>query len=215
MFASPPEQALEWKDDAVAGSLRFLRRLWTLVYRHRELLLSVSEDTSDNEYDDETRQFRLQFYTVLARINRDMARYQFNTVVAASMELFNTLDRFDPQDNTSRRGAFYEALDVLIRVLAPFVPHFSHSLWQSIGRQEALLDAPWPEVDNKALVARVQTIAVQVNGKLRGQVEVPVQADEAEIRAQVLADDKISRHVAASSIRRFIVVPGKLVNIVI
>ncbi|MDP7220450.1 MAG: leucine--tRNA ligase [Arenicellales bacterium] len=215
MFASPPEQALEWKDDAVAGSLRFLRRLWALVHRHREALLSVPEERSDDERDDETQQFRRQLYTVLARVNRDMARYQFNTVVAACMELFNTLDRFDPRDSTSRRSALYEALDILIRVLAPIVPHLSHYLWQSIGRREALLDAPWPEVDNDALAAAHQTLAVQVNGKLRGQIEVPVQADELLIRALVLADGKISRHVAESTIRRFIVVPGKLVNIVV
>ena len=88
-------------------------------------------------------------------------------------------------------------------------------MWQSIGRREALLDAPWPEVDNEALAAAYQTLAVQVNGKLRGQIEVPVQPDEALIRALVLADGKISRHVAESTIGRFIVVPGKLVNIVV
>ena len=213
MFAAPPDQALEWNDDAVAGSQRFLRRLWTLVHANLE---QVSVDRSvPAALDDETQALRRGFYGALQKISRDMDRGQFNTVVAACMESFNALDRFKPGADDKRIAVMREALGILVRVLAPITPHLCHALWQVLDMKGDLLDAPWPEVDERALVSATQSLVVQVNGKLRGHVEIGSEADESEIREAVLSDEKIARHIGDQDVRKVIVVPGKLVNVVI
>ncbi|MBT5625518.1 MAG: leucine--tRNA ligase [Proteobacteria bacterium] len=213
MFAAPPDQALEWNDDAVAGSQRFLRRLWTLVHSNLE---QVSVDRSvPADLDDESQALRRVFYGALQKISRDMDRGQFNTVVAACMESFNALDRFKPGADDTRIAVMREALGILVRVLAPITPHLSHVLWQALDMKGDLLDAPWPEVDERALVSATQSLVVQVNGKLRGHVEIRSEADESEIREAVLSDEKIARHLGDQDVRKVIVVPGKLVNVVI
>ena len=213
MFASPPDQALEWNDDAVAGSQRFLRRLWTLVHTHRK---AVSEDKgSTTDLDEEARALRRVFHSALQKITRDMERHQFNTVVAACMESFNALDRFDPREDVGRIAVTREALGILIRVLAPITPHVCHVLWRELNMPGDLLDAPWPQVDDGALVATTQVLVVQINGKLRSQVEIDADADDDQIREAALADEKVIRHVGEKAVRKVIVVPGKLVNVVI
>jgi leucyl-tRNA synthetase len=213
MFASPPEQSLEWNDDAVAGSQRFLRRIWTLVYSHRETLRGDS--TTAESLDEQSQSLRRVFHGALQKINRGMERHQFNTVVAACMESFNSLERFDPGSDPVRIAVMREVLGILVRVLAPITPHLSHVLWQELKMPGELLDAPWPKVDEGALVSATQVLVVQVNGKLRSQVEVAPDADEAVIREAALADDKVARHVGDKPVRKVIVVPGKLVNVVI
>ena len=213
MFASPPDQALEWNDDAVAGSQRFLRRLWVLVHKHRATLSDDSGSPAD--LDEDTRALRRVFHSTLQKINRDMVRHQFNTVVAACMESFNALDRFDPREDAGRIAAMREVLGILIRVLAPITPHLCHVLWRELDMKGDLLDAPWPQVDEDALASATQTLAVQINGKLRSQVEIDADANEDAIREAVLADEKVVRHVGEKPVRKVIVVPGKLVNVVI
>ncbi|MDP6291137.1 MAG: leucine--tRNA ligase [Arenicellales bacterium] len=213
MFASPPEQSLEWNDDAVAGSQRFLRRIWTLVYSHRESLRGDSPTAE--ALDERSQSLRRTFHGALQKINRGMERHQFNTVVAACMESFNSLERFDPGSDPARIAVMREVLGILVRVLAPITPHLSHVLWQELKMPGELLDAPWPQVDEGALVSATQVLVVQVNGKLRGQVEVAPEADEAVIREAALTDDKVARHVGERAVRKVIVVPGKLVNIVV
>ncbi len=213
MFASPPDQALEWNDDAVAGSQRFLRRLWTLVQKHRQAL---SEDNDlPGATDDESQTLRRVFHSALQKINRDMDRQQFNTVVAACMESLNALDRFDPGADPGRRAAMREVTGMLLRILAPITPHICHVLWRELDFAGELLDAPWPTVDEDALVTAAQTLVVQVNGKLRGHVEVPSDADDEQIREAVLADEKVARHIGEAAVRKVIVIPGKLVNVVV
>jgi len=213
MFASPPDQALEWNDDAVAGSQRFLRRLWTLVHTHHK---TVSEDKgSTTDLDEEARALRRVFHSALQKITRDMERHQFNTVVAACMESFNALDRFDPREDVGRIAVMREVLGILIRVLAPITPHVCHVLWRELNMPGDLLDTPWPEVDDGALVATTQVLVVQINGKLRSQVEIDADADDDQIREAALADEKVIRHVGEKAVRKVIVVPGKLVNVVI
>ena len=144
-----------------------------------------------------------------------MARHQFNTVVAACMESFNALDRFDPREDVGRIAAMREVLGILIRVLAPITPHLCHVLWRELNMKGDLLDTPWPQVDENALASATQTLAVQINGKLRSQVEIDADANEDSIREAVLADEKVVRHVGEKPVRKVIVVPGKLVNVVI
>ena len=213
MFASPPDQALEWNDDAVAGSQRFLRRLWTLVHTHRKTVSEDKESTAD--LDEEARALRRVFHSALQKITRDMERHQFNTVVAACMESFNALDRFDPREDVGRIAVMREVLGILIRVLAPITPHVCHVLWRELNMPGDLLDASWPQVDDDALIAATKVLVVQINGKLRSQIEIDADASDDAIREAVLADENVVRHVGEKAVRKVIVVPGKLVNVVI
>jgi len=131
------------------------------------------------------------------------------------MESFNALDRFDPGNDPGRIGVMREVLGILIRVLAPITPHVCHVLWRELKLPGDLLDAPWPEVDQQALTSATQVLAVQINGKLRSQVEIDAEAGEDRIRDAVLADEKVVRHVGDKPVRKVIVVPGKLVNVVV
>ena len=144
-----------------------------------------------------------------------MERHQFNTVVAACMESLNALDRFDPREDAGRIAVMREVLGILIQVLAPITPHVCHVLWRELNMPGDLLDAPWPQVDDDALTSATQVLAVQINGKLRSQVEIDADADEDRIRDAVLSDEKVARHVGEKPVRKVIVVPGKLVNVVV
>jgi leucyl-tRNA synthetase len=214
MFASPPDQSLEWNDSAVAGSLRFLRRLWALVGRHSAAVVDSIIDTGFAQADEETIILRRQVHTTLVRINRDMQRNQFNTVVAACMEMVNALDRFDTADKPMRVAAMHESLGILVRVLAPIAPHITHALWEALAMTGDLLNAPWPESDAQALQTDQITLVVQVNGKLRGQIEVAAGASDEDIRNLALSQDQIAKHTNGRPLRKVIIVPGKLVNIV-
>jgi leucyl-tRNA synthetase len=213
MFASPPEQTLEWNDDAVAGSQRFLRRLWALVYRHHPL--PIAQTTEFSTADDETKALRHQLHTNLQRIQRDMERHQYNTVVAACMELVNTLDRFDVAELPDRQAALREALEILVRVLSPVAPHICHTLWEALAMEDELLDATWPVVDPLALERTQVQLVVQINGKLRAEIDVPAGANEEEIQAIALANYRVSQFVGSAVIQKFVIVPGRLVNIVV
>ncbi len=228
MFAAPPEHTLEWNDDAVLGANRFLRRLWALVHSHQAAIARLNAgrcgnggfDWAGSHPDPQVRALRAAAHAALERINRDYQRYQFNTVVAACMELLNAIDRFDvPQaagdGDEARVAVVLEALAILVAVLAPIVPHVAHVLWRALGQVDDVIDARWPEVDAGALERDTVEMVVQVNGKLRGHIEIESGADEERIRAAALSEEKVRRHVGDSSIRRVIVVPGKLVNLVV
>ena len=213
MFASPPDQALEWNDDAVAGSQRFLRRLWTLVHKHRTTLSDDSGSTAD--LDEDARALRRVFHSALQKINRDMARHQFNTVVAACMESFNALDRFDPRKDAGRIAAMREVLGILIRVLAPITPHLCHVFWHELDMKGDLLDAPWPQVDGDALTSATQVLAVQVNGKLRGTVRLPKNCERGAAEKAALALPKVDAAIAGKPVRKVIVVADRVINVVL
>ncbi len=228
MFAAPPEQSLEWNDNAVAGSHRFLRRYFELVERQRAVLGPVlaTDPTGAGAAkvaDDECRALRTAVHAMLDKVNRDYEKFQFNTVVAACMELVNHLEKFDrrsPLDDShpahaDRVLAMAEAVSVLTRILAPVVPHVTHAAWRSLGIDAPLLDARWPAVDGDALVSDRVTLVVQVNGKRRGQIEVAADATREEIVAAALADAAVARHVDGAEPRKSIVVPGRLVNVVV
>jgi len=213
MFAAPPDQALEWNDDAVAGSQRFLRRLWILVYRFCSL--PDTQATNSSPADNATRSLRYQLHTILHRIHRDMERNQYNTVVAACMELMNVLDRFEVNESRERKAALREALEVLVCVLSPITPHICHELWHELEIGGELLDAAWPIVDLQALESDQVKLVVQINGKLRAEIEISADADEQQIQAAALAEPKVFRHIGNARVRKFIFVPGRLVNIVV
>ena len=213
MFAAPPEQTLEWSDEGVQGASRFLRRVWTAVYEHVSGGLPPRLEAT--QLSPPQRALRRAAHQALAKATDDIGRRRnFNTAIAACMELLNAVGRFDDA-TPGGRAARHEALEIITLVLAPIVPHLSHALWQALGHERAVVDEPWPEVDAAALVQDTVELVVQVNGKLRGRIQVPAGADEALVREAALADEQVTRFVAGQPIRKVIVVPGKLINIVV
>ena len=211
MFAAPPEQALEWSDDGVQGSFRFLKRFWSSVQAQVGDVPSIDKSTLS----DAQKDLRRKTHETIAKISDDIGRrYTFNTAVAASMELLNAVNRFD-DDSDNGRAVVREALESVVLMLSPITPHISHALWHALGHETALIDQPWPAVDEDALEQDRIDIVVQVNGKLRGKISVPAAADRDTIAEHALADDNVQRFVAEKAIRKTIVVPGKLVNIVV
>jgi leucyl-tRNA synthetase len=213
MFAAPPEMSLEWSDEAVAGSNRFLKRLWKMVAEHVGACRAPALDTAS--LPPELRDLRRQVHQTIQKVSDDIGRRQvFNTAIAAVMELMNALAKAK-DDTAPTRAVRQEAFEVIVRLLAPIVPHVTHVLWQALGHDGAVMDAPWPHADESALLQDNIEIVVQVNGKLRGKVQVPVSADQAQVRALATADENVMRHTEGKPVKKVIVVPGKLVNIVI
>ena len=213
MFASPPEQTLEWSDEGVQGASRFIRRLWTAVYEH--VAAGAVPALDSRALTPGQRELRRSAHQALAKATDDIGRRRnFNTAIAAIMELLNSIQRFaDP--SPQGRALRQEALGIAVLVLAPITPHVCHTLWQALGHTRAVVDEPWPKPDPAALTQDTHQLVVQVNGRLRGHVIVPVGADEAAVRAAALADEQVRKFVADKPVRRVIVVPGKLVNVVV
>ncbi|MEK7840101.1 MAG: class I tRNA ligase family protein, partial [Pseudomonadota bacterium] len=231
MFASPPEDTLEWSDEGVAGAHRFLKRLWELgnkpEYRLPEFddpekRLRFLQKFDWDSLTGEQKKTRQLVHSLLEQANRDFGKRQFNTVVAAAMKMVNSIyqiPRFDA-GNMSQRGfaaITIEAVDILVRMLSPIVPHIAHVLWTKVGagQAEAVIDARWPQPDPKALVRDIIEYVVQVNGKVRSWITVPAGSGETETVATALADATVQRFLAGKEIKKKIVVPGKLVNIVV
>jgi len=213
MFASPPEQTLEWSDEGVQGASRFIRRLWNAVYEHVSRGLPPKLDIAT--LSPAQREMRRSTHQALAKATDDIGRRRnFNTAIAAIMELLNTIGRFDAT-SPQGRAVRHEALEIATIALSPIIPHVTHSLWRALGHETALVDERWPAPDEAALVRDAVEIVVQVNGKLRGRVSIPVDADEAFLREAALADEHVRKFVADKPVRKVIVVPGKLVNIVV
>ena len=217
MFASPPEQTLEWSDEGVQGQFRFLRRLWKAVYDH------VSSDpappcdgpASLSERGGAAVDLRRQAHQTIVRVTDDIARRRvFNTAIAAVMELLNAVARYD-DPGVGPHAVRHEALELAVLCLSPMVPHICHELWFALGHERAVIDEPWPKPDPAALAQPMVEVVVQVNGKLRGRVQVSTLADEAAARAAALADADVRRFVGTAAPRRVVYVPGKLINFVI
>ncbi|TLY99687.1 MAG: leucine--tRNA ligase, partial [Gammaproteobacteria bacterium] len=194
MFASPPEQTLEWSDEGVQGASRFIRRLWHAVYEH--VAAGPAAALKASALTGAQRELRRTAHQALAKATDDIGRRRnFNTAIAAIMELLNALGRFgDP--SAQGRAVRQEALRIAVLVLAPITPHVCHALWQALGSTSALVDERWPAPDAAALAQESCEIVVQVNGKLRGRISVAVDADEAAVRAAALADAQVRRFLA-------------------
>jgi leucyl-tRNA synthetase len=213
MYASPPEQTLEWSDEGVQGAARFIRRLWNAVYEHVAAGPAPPLDTS--ALTPAQRELRRTAHQALAKATDDIGRRRnFNTAIAAIMELLNAVRRFTDA-SAHGRAVRHEALRIAVLALAPITPHVCHALWQALGSTNALIDERWPAADAAALAQDTHEIVVQVNGKLRGRISVAVNADEAAVRAAALADARVRKFLADKPVRRVIVVPGKLVNVVV
>lgn len=214
MFAAPPDQSLEWSEKGVEGGFRFLNRVWRQVHSHVESGI-VAAATSKTELTKEQKALRLKVHETLQKVTDDMGRRQtFNTAIAACMELLNDITKLN-DDSASGRAVMQEALEILIAMLSPMTPHLAQSLWTSLGKNDLVLDSSWPLVDESALVKSEIELMVQVNGKLRGKIEVAADADKETILSLAKADDAVSKHIEGKEIIKEIVVPGRLVNIVV
>ena len=213
MFAAPPEQALEWSDEGVQGSSRFLKRFWSAVDQHTED--GVGGDIDTSALNSGQKDLRRKTHETIRKISDDIGRRNmFNTAVAASMELLNAVNRFE--DTTDQgKAVVREALEAVVLMLSPIVPHICHALWERLGHESAVIDQRWPAVDETALQRDLVEIVVQVNGKLRGKISVAADADKDVIIEQALADPNAQRFIEGGEVRKTIVVPGRLVNIVV
>ncbi|PPD18559.1 MAG: leucine--tRNA ligase [Methylobacter sp.] len=214
MFAAPPEQSLEWSDSGVEGAFRFLRRLWKLVHSHVEV--DGTGTTLDKAgVTDEQKAVRRQIHQTLQKVGDDLnRRYTFNTAIAANMELINTLSRFNDESGNGQ-AIRQEALEAIVLMLSPIVPHICHQLWLHLGHCGPVINESWPAVDLSALEQDSIELVLQVNGKLRSKIIVSASASNAEVQAMALEDEAIKRFIGESPVKKVIVVPKKLVNIVI
>ena len=213
MFAAPPEQTLEWSDEGVQGAFRFIKRLWKAVHEHVVVgIPGVVDPATLSELQSNVRRTAHQ---TLAKVTDDIGRRRtFNTAIASVMELLNVLAKF-PQTAAADRSVMQEALEIAVLALSPIIPHVTHVLWRELGHRGALIDEPWMLVDAHALTQSTIEVVVQVNGKLRARVALVADADEATARATALADPNVQKFVGSAAIRKVIVVPRKLVNIVV
>ncbi|WP_460709229.1 leucine--tRNA ligase [Lysobacter terrae] len=214
MFAAPPEQSLEWNEAGVEGMARFLRRFW------REVLTHVAQpdhpEVDASQLDAAQKTLRRQLHETIQKVGDDYGRrHSFNTAIAALMELLNHVSKFDDMSDQGR-AVRHEALQAMVLLLNPVTPHVCHALWQALGHPEALLeDVPFPVADPAALVRDSITLAVQVNGKLRGTIEVPVSVSKEDAERMALAEPSVAAFVGTQTVKKVIVVPGKIVNIVV
>jgi leucyl-tRNA synthetase len=219
MFAGPPEQSAVYSDSGVEGAYRFLRRLWAYCYVHREILaLKPGQDL--NGFESADKELRRQIHLALQQADFDYKRLQYNTVASAGMKMLNALEAAELADQAGglAGAARREGLSILLRVLYPIIPHITHVVWEELGYGSAygeLLSAPWPTVDPRALEQDTLQIVVQVNGKLRGRVNIAVSADASAAREAALADAHIKKFVGDKPLRKVIFVPGKLLNLVV
>ncbi|BBI62438.1 hypothetical protein HSBAA_37440 [Vreelandella sulfidaeris] len=213
MFAAPPEQSLEWSDSGVEGAHRFLKRLWRQVNEH---LATGTPGTLDvNALNDDQKALRRKTHETIKKASDDIGRRTtFNTAIAAVMELSNAIGKFD---DSSERGLAVsrEALEACVLLLSPITPHLCHSLWEALGHSGPAIEATWPVVDESALTRDSIELVVQVNGKLRARLEVSANADKAAIEKLAMEHENVQRYIEGNTVRKVIVVPGKLVNIVV
>ena len=200
MFTSPPTSTLEWSDASVEGSYNFLRKVWNFAFKFSRATCAQSID----------RKIRYQIHLELKKANDDIVRKKFNTVASACMKILNAIEALPEWDATSKEG-----LSILLRLLSPIAPHIAHHLWRELKFGEDIMQAPWPEPDAAALEQDEIELVVQVNGKLRGSIRVPKAADRAAIEELARANPNVQRFVAGQNVKKVVVVPGRLVNLVV
>jgi leucyl-tRNA synthetase len=210
MFASPPEQTMEWNDAGVEGANRFLRRVWQFGVKHAAALRAGGGSPAPD--------LRFELHTVLRQVSYDYERMQYNTVASGAMKMLNALEGFKGAEAGSSPGALREGFGLLLRVLYPACPHITSVLWGTLGyaaEMGDLLDAPWPQVDESALQRAEIELMLQINGKLRGAIRVPADASRGAIESLAAASEEVARFSEGRLIKKIVVVPGRLVNVVV
>ncbi len=225
MFTAPPEATLEWNDAAVEGSYRFLRRVWNFG---QKLTATNSVASYENysrpggqksiNFGKAAKVLRLEIHSVLKQVDYDYQRMQYNTVVSGAMKMINALEDFKDTGSEGAGVALAEGFGILLRCLYPATPHICYALWQDLGYSSQfgdILDAPWPAVDASALKQDEIELMLQINGKLRGAIIVPADAAKIDIEKAAISHELVQQQVGSGPIKRVIVVPGRLVNVVL
>jgi leucyl-tRNA synthetase len=219
LFASPPERDLEWSHEGVEGAWRFLNRVWRLIEEHKTLLSRISPYDGRQDIPPGLRDIHRKTHQSIKKVTEDIEdRFHFNTAISAVMELFNTVNGFlAARDETTEQAwtVVKEALDTILILLHPIVPHITEELWAALGHEDSLATTPWPAYREEAIAEESRLIVIQVNGKVRSRMQVPVSLSEDHIRQKALEDERIQRFVGDKQIKKLIVVPNKLVNVVV
>jgi len=218
LFAAPPEKDLEWSEQGVDGSFRFLSRLWRIFDDYLEDIKAIPSASGSIVLEGDLKALRRKTHQTIRKVTMDIEdRFHFNTAISAVMELVNTLYavKRPAKDDTTALSVIREALESAVLLLAPIVPHMTEELWQILGHTTSVADAAWPEFDPAIASEEEMTIVVQINGKLRSRMTVPVDCDAEKIKADAQADEKITTLLKGAKIMKVIYVPKKLVNIVI
>ncbi len=213
IFAAPPEQSLEWSDSGVEGAYRFLRRLFTFAQEIKPQLRRESH-MEPALFSTKAKEFRKQLHIILKQANHDIERLQFNTVVSASMKILNLLTDIKIEDEYASQ-LLSEGMKILLKLLSPITPHITHYLWRELNYGADISKENWPRVDNRALKTDMINMLVQVNGKLRGEITIPINADSEMIQSAALANPRVKKFLADKTHRKIIIVPNKLINIVL
>jgi len=213
MFASPPEQSLEWSDAGVEGAYRFLKRLWKLAVSNIETCAGAKLDTA--ALTEQQQILRRKIHSTIVKVNDDIGRrYTFNTAIAAVMEMLNALGKSD-LDTDNGKAIMLEGIETAVLLLSPIVPHITDAIWSALGHTGSIIDATWPKADPATLAQNEIEMVVQVNGKLRARITVPSEADNRQIESLALKNDNVRRFTDGKTIKKVIVIPQRLVNIVI
>ncbi len=213
MFASPPDQSLEWSDSGVEGAFRFLRRLWFMCTGH--IAGGPAEALNVSELNAEQKTIRRYVHDTIAKVSDDIGRRQtFNTAIAAVMELSNHLGRFE-DSSPQGRAVMHEAWKAAVRLMAPITPHICEILWEMLGEKDSVVSTPWPEADESARVRDQITLVIQINGKLRARIELAPGSDEETAMAAAMAEQNVTRHTEGKVTRKVIYIPDRLLNIVV
>jgi leucyl-tRNA synthetase len=216
LFAAPPEKDLEWQEEGVEGGYRFLHRVWRLVYELRDGIAGRPTPVITTGLPPELEELRHKAHKTIKKVTEDIERFHFNTAIAAIMELVNHIYQTkDGIEATSQAESVWrETVEALIVLLSPFCPHIAEELWKALGHDESAIKAPWPQYDQEAIVEEEVIVVVQVNGKLRDRLRIPVSAEEEKVKEMALASPRVKRHLEGKEVRKTIFVPKKLVNIV-
>ena len=216
LFAAPPERELEWSDQGVEGSFRFLNRIWRIVQHFEPVLAQKVTSYDHGNLNDTDKELRRVLHSSIQKVTSDIeTRFNFNTAISTMMELVNALYAYKEAAKEPNAGLVYEAISDLIKMLSPFVPHITEELWRgAIDTDSSVHNQSWPECDEEALKVDNVEIVLQVNGKVRGRLTVPAAATKEDLEKIALADANVKAHIGDATIRKIICVPGRLVNIV-
>jgi leucyl-tRNA synthetase len=218
LFAAPPERDLDWSDKGVEGAYRFLNRLWGIVYKNRDKLRVTSNEYKNKNSALSTQHSVLLFrkaHQTIKKVTTDIEReFHFNTAIAALMELVNEITSFEHQSDEDR-AVFRFAIETVLLLLSPFSPHIAEELWEAIGNKPSIFEQKWPEWDEEAAKEEEIELVIQVNGKLRSKLMIPLGLSDDEIKGRALEEQRIKEIVGGKTIKKVIAVKGKLVNIVI
>lgn len=216
LFAAPPEEELEWSDEGVDGSFRFLNKLWAACYDYREVIKKInSTENKISELSKEHEKFRIELYQNTHQIIQSMENLQFNTVVSGLMKILKLIRlKITTIDEKPRSILIHEALNLLLRMLSPIAPHITHHLWRELGYGDNILESEWPKIEGPIQHSDDVELVIQINGKLRGKISTLRDTKQEKIEQLVLNDENVQRHLAGKTVKKIIVIPNKLVNVV-